>query len=124
MPNVFPDGVGGNRTIFFSDRGARAPFSILASDRVAELHLCASTDGFQSVPIYAFKDDKRTDNITDWAFDQFRAHYASQAKPSQAKPSQAKPSQAKPKVIDLLRRVTCVSVETMKIVEAMKAEKR
>jgi predicted translin family RNA/ssDNA-binding protein len=32
--------------------------------------------------------------------------------------------QVKEKVIDLLKRVTRVSVETMKTVEAMKAEKR
>jgi predicted helicase len=87
MPNVFPRGVGDNKTIFFSDRGARAPFSVLASDRVAELHLCASTDGFQSVPIYAYQNGKRAENITDWALEQFRSGY----EPSQAKPSQAKP---------------------------------
>jgi predicted helicase len=75
MPNVFREGSGNNKAIFFSDRGARAPFSVLASDRVAELHLCASTDGFQSVPIYEFKNGKRIDNITDWALEKFRMHY-------------------------------------------------
>jgi predicted helicase len=49
----------------------------LASDRVAELHLCASTDGFQSVPLYQFKDGSRIDNITEWALKQFQAHYES-----------------------------------------------
>jgi predicted helicase len=78
MPSVFPEGVGKNKTIFFSDRGARAPFSALASDRVAELHLCASTDGFQSVPIYGFGAGGRVENITDWALEQFRKHYKEQ----------------------------------------------
>lgn len=77
MLKIFPKGSGSNRTIFFSDRGARSPFSVLASDRVAELHLCASTDGFQSVPLYQFKDGSRIDNITEWALKQFQAHYES-----------------------------------------------
>jgi predicted helicase len=81
MPRVFPGGSKSNKAIFFSDRGARAPFSILASDRVAELHLCASTDGFQSVPLYEFKDGGRTDNVTEWALEQFLAHYEKGKKP-------------------------------------------
>jgi predicted helicase len=84
MPNVFPNGAGGNETIFFSDRGARAPFSALAADRVAELHLCASTDGFQSVSKKAFHGKVRTDNITDWALEQFRGHYEKGKKPKRA----------------------------------------
>src|SRR5438270_297083 len=76
MPNIFPEGSGRNKAIFFSDRGARSPFSVLATNQVAELHLCASTDGFQSVPLYQIsRDGRRLENITDWALEQFQAHY-------------------------------------------------
>jgi len=75
MPLVYPTGTGSNQSIFFSDRGARAPFSVLATDRVAELHLCASTDGFQSVSLYRYEAGQRIENITDWALDQFKKHY-------------------------------------------------
>jgi predicted helicase len=65
-----------NVAIFFNDRGSRAPFSPLASRDVAEFHLAASSDGFQGVGLYRFDENgTRTDNVTDWALEQFRKHY-------------------------------------------------
>ena len=57
--------------------GFRAPYSALAVSRIPELHLCASTDGFQSFPFYAYDEDgnNRRENITDWALEEFRKHY-------------------------------------------------
>jgi predicted helicase len=40
----------------------------------ADLHLCASSDGFQCFP-YAEDGTHRRENITDWALEQFRSHY-------------------------------------------------
>jgi predicted helicase len=39
--------------------------------------LAASSDGFQAIGLYRFEESgERVDNITDWALDQFRKHYA------------------------------------------------
>ncbi|MBD2054810.1 N-6 DNA methylase [Oculatella sp. FACHB-28] len=77
MPQIFPilGDEGDNLGIFFSDTAARAPFSALAVNSVAELHLCASTDGFQCLPLYYYKDGNRIDNITDWGLTKFQTHY-------------------------------------------------
>lgn len=73
----FPKSDCENRAIFVSDKGYRAPFSTLAVSRVADLHLCASEDGFQCFPFYTYSEDgtNRRENITDWALEQFRSHY-------------------------------------------------
>jgi predicted helicase len=82
---MFGDGHYKNQIIAFSDRGARAPFSVLAANAIPELHLCASSDAFQVVPLYAYGKDgqAKSDNITDWALNQFKKHY----QPSRAKKS-------------------------------------
>jgi predicted helicase len=78
MPAMFRDGRADNVVTSFSDRGARAPFSALASQHIPELHLCASTDGFQVLPKVVYDSEQRGshDNITSWALDQFQTHYA------------------------------------------------
>lgn len=77
MPAIFGSGANRNLTISFSDRGSRSPFSVLASDSITELHLCATTDAFQVVPLLDYSDAAAgaVDNITDWALDQFRKNY-------------------------------------------------
>jgi predicted helicase len=44
---------------------------------IPELHLCASTDGFQCFPFYIYAEDgsNRRENITDWALEGFQTHY-------------------------------------------------
>ncbi|VAW43493.1 ATP-dependent RNA helicase YejH [hydrothermal vent metagenome] len=65
-----------NQAIYFNDRGFRSSFSVLVSDAVADFHFCATSDGFQCVPLYRYdKQGNRIDNITDWALKQFRARY-------------------------------------------------
>ncbi len=76
MPIIFPDDKSTNMAIFFNDRGSRSPFSVLAIDTVGELHFCASTDGFQCLPLYRYDEQgNRLENITDWGLQQFREHY-------------------------------------------------
>jgi predicted helicase len=77
MPAIFGDGRKDNLAIAFSDKGSRAPFSALATRFIPELHLCASTDGFQVAPLLSYNEavDHAQENITDWALDQFRKHY-------------------------------------------------
>ena len=78
MPAMFRAGRAENLAIAFSDRGARAPFSVMANRHIPELHLCASTDGFQVLPKLVYDTEQQGhDNITNWALDQFQKHYQS-----------------------------------------------
>ncbi|HEX9927772.1 MAG TPA: type ISP restriction/modification enzyme [Pyrinomonadaceae bacterium] len=72
-----------NFIIYVSDKGFRAPFSALATNKIADSHLCATTDSFQSFPFYVYSEDgaNRRENITDWALRKFREHYAKQSVP-------------------------------------------
>jgi predicted helicase len=50
-------------------------YCALAIDGPADLHFGAAVDAYQQVARYRFVDGQRLDNITDWALEQFRAHY-------------------------------------------------
>ncbi len=65
--------------ITLSDIGHRAPFAAMMVDGVYDLHLCASSDAFQSFPLYTYDADggHRRDNVTDWALEAFRLRYHS-----------------------------------------------
>jgi predicted helicase len=71
---VFPPGAK-NIAICFSDVGSRMDYCVLAVDGVADLHFGAAVDAYQQVPRFRFNGGERIDNISDWALDQFRAHY-------------------------------------------------
>jgi len=77
MPSVFPNPLSENFGIVVTDVAGRSPFSVLATNATPDIHLCASTDTFQCFPFYAYTEDgaHRRENITDWALEQFRAHY-------------------------------------------------
>ncbi len=76
LPLFYPNVDSRNVTIYFSDRGARAPFTALVTALPAELHLAASTDGFQGISRYRYtKSGERIDNITDWALNKFVKQY-------------------------------------------------
>jgi predicted helicase len=75
LPHMFYDGKK-NTTISFSDPGFRADFCVLASDRIVDLHFGASVDAYQCVSRFRYgTDGSQTDNITDWALEQFQAYY-------------------------------------------------
>jgi len=63
--------------IALSDIGHRAGFCALVVDGVYDLHFAASSDAFQSFPLYTYDADggHRRDNVTDWALAQFKARY-------------------------------------------------
>jgi predicted helicase len=73
---IFPPGTA-NRAICFSDVGSRTDYCVLAIGGLADLHFGAAVDAYQQVPLYRFNGSERTDNITDWALEQFRTHYGS-----------------------------------------------
>ena len=84
--SLFPDEVAEceNRVILTSDVAYRSPLiNVLASKRVADLHLCASVDGHQCFPFYVYESDGKTrhDNITNWALEHLREHYADKKSP-------------------------------------------
>jgi predicted helicase len=66
-----------NRVICLSDVGLRSPFSCLIADTIADLHLCASTDGFQSFPLFTYSKDgkERRENVTLQALTRFQIFY-------------------------------------------------
>ncbi len=63
-----------NRAIGLTAIGNKKPFHCLATNRLTDLHL---TGDSQCFPFYTYDEDggNRRENITDWALDQFRAHY-------------------------------------------------
>ena len=67
----------GNLVLCVSDKGFRSPFSTMMVNALPDLHLCASTDAFQSFPFYTYNEDgtNQRENITDWALEKFREHY-------------------------------------------------
>lgn len=70
-----------NRVIAFSDKNSRDPFAAFSADVPVDLHLCASKDGYQYIPLNRFAaNGEPIDNITDWALNKFVAHYGKAAK--------------------------------------------
>ena len=72
-----PNSIGHAPAIALSDIGHRAAFCAMLIDGVYDLHLCASSDAFQSFPLYTYDDDggHRRDNVTDWALEMFKLRY-------------------------------------------------
>jgi predicted helicase len=64
-----------NFAICFSDVGSRTDYCVLAIDGLADLHFGAAVDAYQQVSRFRFVDGERVDNITNWALEQFLAHY-------------------------------------------------
>jgi predicted helicase len=50
---------------------------VLVGNEIADLHLVGAGSACQCFPFYAYDEDgsNRRENITDWALEQFRAHY-------------------------------------------------
>ena len=67
-----------NRMIALTSYGSEKPFMALAVTHVADLHLVGAGCGTSCFPFYAYESDgtNRHDNITDWALEHFRKHYA------------------------------------------------
>jgi len=79
---IFPTSAteGENVMLIVSDHAHRSLFSTFVSNMIADLHLLASTDGFQCFPYYTYTEDgsNRRENITDWALAQFQAKYGAE----------------------------------------------
>ena len=66
-----------NKAICVLTIGYRASWGAIVTDCIANLNM-VSVDGFQCFPYYTYDEDgsNRRENITQWALDQFRTHYA------------------------------------------------
>jgi len=75
LPSLFPSSKP-NPTILFTDAGSQKPFTALVTDRIYDYHLVGGAAATVGAPTWrANAEGKTVDNITDWALDQFRAHY-------------------------------------------------
>jgi predicted helicase len=72
---VFSHGTGKNEVLCVSDKGFRSPFAALMVNVTPDLHICASTDGYQCFPRQRPDAGEMVDNITDWAADLFQESY-------------------------------------------------
>ena len=66
-----------NVCISVSAVSAEKPFLALTTNRISNYHLAGAGAGTQCFPFYTYAEDgtHRRENITDWALEQFRAHY-------------------------------------------------
>ncbi len=80
FPSIFPTPKteAENRVICVGGYG-RKEFAVLMSESIPDLNFYG--DPQQSFPFYSYDEDgaNRRENITDWALEQFRAHYRDEA---------------------------------------------
>ena len=81
MPNLThqlfgKDGRFENSCLVFTDAGSQKPFMVTATNCVFDYHFVGAAAAASGIPRFRYaSDSSRLDNITDWALDQFRAHY-------------------------------------------------
>ncbi len=79
FPSIFPlrQSETENQVICLTGQGSEKAFMALASDKIVDLHLVSPGCSTQCFPFYTYNEDgtNRRENITDWALEQFRAHY-------------------------------------------------
>jgi predicted helicase len=74
---IFPVPDAENTCVCMNDIGYRASWSTIATNYIPDLHVLATSDGFQCFPFYTYDEEgkNRRENITDWALAEFRSHY-------------------------------------------------
>jgi predicted helicase len=75
LPNV--EASEQNRLICVTSIASEKPFMAMTTDTIPNYHLAGAGCGTQVFPFYTYAEDgtHRRENITDWALEQFRAHY-------------------------------------------------
>ena len=74
---LFPVSPTDNKVICITAPGSEKPFLALSAFTLVDFHLVGAGSGTQCFPFYTYAEDgsHRRENITDWALEQFRAHY-------------------------------------------------
>jgi predicted helicase len=71
-----------NTTIVFTDAGSQKPFMVNAVDHIFDYHYVGAAASSSGLPRHYYTSNgSRLDNITDWALEQFGAHYKKVARP-------------------------------------------
>jgi predicted helicase len=74
--SIFPRRTDINRLILYTQPGSQKPFMVGSSETVCDLHFVGAAAGSECLPFSRYDDaGHRTENITDWALDQFKKHY-------------------------------------------------
>ncbi|MGC1107562.1 MAG: type ISP restriction/modification enzyme [Candidatus Acidiferrales bacterium] len=78
FPVIVPSAESANTLIGLPGPGSERPFHTLTADGLADLHLSGAGCSTECFPFYNYDDGAATrrENITDWALEQFRSHYA------------------------------------------------
>jgi len=80
LPEVFPtqQTKSENQVIGLTDLGSEKPFMVMVAAMIEDLHLVGAGSSTQCFPFYTYDEDgsNRRENITDWALNLFRDHYA------------------------------------------------
>jgi predicted helicase len=75
LAGLFGTPGGKSPVIAFTDPGAQKPWMALAVEHVPDRHLVGAAAAATCVGQYRYVGADRIDNITDWALEQFTAHY-------------------------------------------------
>jgi len=85
FPEIFPKLTTNNISLCITDAGSEKPFMLLATDRIADLHIVGAGASSQCFPLLRFVEDpnhhktggnfERRDNITSQALTLFRIFY-------------------------------------------------
>ncbi len=74
--SILPSRTDANRLILYTQPGSQKPFMVGAADTMCDLHFVGAAAGSECLPLTRYNNvGCRTDNITDWALDQFKQHY-------------------------------------------------
>src|SRR5437867_822831 len=74
--SILPTKQNTNRLILYTQPGSQKPFMVGAAETVCDLHYVGGGAASECLPLYRYDEwGNRTDNITDWALDQFKKRY-------------------------------------------------
>jgi predicted helicase len=76
VPAIFGDGTVRNLCLVFTDPTAQKPWMVGSVDRVPDMHFVGAAAGTVCMPLRRYgSTGELEENVTDWAFDQFRRYY-------------------------------------------------
>jgi predicted helicase len=75
--SIFPieNSAIGNRCIVVSDPTAQKPWLVCAVGRLPDLHFVGAAAGTVCLPFQRFEGQQTSENVTDWALDQFKKRF-------------------------------------------------